>query len=51
MHYMLALEHFRNSSLYSLIFLLQNDLRKGVGFSKVLFFKMGMMKGYHPCHV
>jgi hypothetical protein len=25
-----------------------NDLRKGVSFQKKMFFKMGMMKGYHP---
>jgi hypothetical protein len=28
-----------------------NDLRKGVGFQKKMFFKMGMMKGCHPYHL
>jgi hypothetical protein len=27
-----------------------NDLRKGVSFQKKMFFKMGMMKGFHPYH-
>jgi hypothetical protein len=28
--------------------LVTNDLRKGVSFQKKMFFKMGMMKGFHP---
>jgi hypothetical protein len=28
-----------------------NDLRKGVSFQKKMFFKMYMMKGFHPYHL
>jgi hypothetical protein len=28
-----------------------NDLRKGVSFQKKMFFKIGMMKGFHPYHL
>jgi hypothetical protein len=30
--------------------LVTNDLRKGVSFQKKTFFKVGMMKGFHPYH-
>jgi hypothetical protein len=43
-----ALELCRDSSLYSLTFLLQNDLRKGVSFSKENVFQNEYDEGLSP---